>query len=127
MVFLALAAALIPPRDTPCRPRHPGAAPPSPRLPVESPRPVQRPDHDWWPGRRPKEAGRVEAVEDPGYPPQQQEVGRDWTHKDDDVGDAPVVWGGDATDCSLELRQRSQAGVFALAIAPFVVALLMPS
>ena len=38
-----------------------------------------------------------------------------------------VIWGGDAADRSLELRQRSAAGVFTLALAPVVVALLTSS
>ncbi len=63
----------------------------------------------------------------PGYPPQQREVGRDPTREDDDVGDAPVVWGRDAADRSLKLQQRSTAGVFALALTPVVVALLTSS
>jgi hypothetical protein len=113
-----------PPRDESPRPL---AVEGHPRLPVEPPRPVQRPDHDRRTGRRPEEAGRVEAVERPGYPPQQREVGRDRTREDDDVGDAPVVWGGDATDRSLKLQQRSAAGVFALALTPVVVALLTSS
>jgi hypothetical protein len=45
----------------------------------------------------------------------------------DDVCNVLVVWGGDAADRLLELRQRSAAGVLAFALAPVVVALLTPS